>query len=251
MARFTPSGTTAATVAQATAPAPQPKPATATLPAPSRPAATTAPAAPRAAAPKAASAEEAEKARRRAAFEAESKAVQEERLAYYKAQEGLRPYLEAVDRVAELRRVGQAGTVPASEETATVLRAAMVSPANVGAMRQPSVQTTMKEAMPRDPKGYGRALPPIVPSQLLEQPDLRFPALAAERAKAIDAEYQKARQEYAEEEARIRQLEGWKAVGMYKPQSGEDFPDLARAQQARLQRVVELAAARREYGLTD
>lgn len=53
MARNVPSGTTAATAAQAATPAPQPKPATAALPAPSKPAAATAPAASRGAAPKA------------------------------------------------------------------------------------------------------------------------------------------------------------------------------------------------------
>lgn len=217
MARFTPSGTTAATTAQATAPAPQPKPTTATLPAPSKPAATTAPAAPRAAAPKApatTAAEDAEKARRRAAFEAESKAAQEEL-------GSVRPYLEAVGKIAEMRR-----------------GAPLPSPFGPSGI-QPN------------PKQLSEPLPPVAPSMssvIASRPGpsgLDVPMRAAIKAQEIDRAYEAARAEYAAAQQDIQQKENDPNF----PRS--QFPALAQAQRARLQRVAELAAARREYGLTD
>jgi hypothetical protein len=80
---------------------------------------------------------------------------------------------------------------------------------------------------------------------------LQYPVGVAMRAKEIDEEYRKLRDEYADEEARIRELERAQVLGMFQPRPGEDLPDLAKQQRARLQRVAELAAARREYGLID
>lgn len=236
MARFTPSGTTAATTAQATAPAPQPKPTTATLPAPSKPATTTAPAAPRAAAPKApatTAAEDAEKARRRAAFEAESKAAQEEL-------GSVRPYLEAVGKIAEMRRAGQIGVAAPTMEGDLVAspRTRSTAPGPAAVSAQPQL---------RDPKSRGEALPPVAPwrPQTPSASSLNVPMRAAVEAEAVDAAYKRASAEWEAAERDIREKE----ADPNFPRS--QFLALAQAQRARLQRVAELAAARREYGLTD
>lgn len=237
MARFTQSGTTAATAAQATAPAPQPKPATATLPAPSKPAAT-APAAPRAAAPKAASAEEAEKARRRAAFEAESKAAQEELGADAAAMRA--KYLEAVGKIAETRRSGAAGQ--------PTVMGGYYSAAVPGGYVAPVVSTPAAQAIRPDPKGRGEPLPAVRPSTVPQAPsaeELDVPMKAAIKAEEIDSAYKRAKAEYDAAEIDIVR----KQADPNFPRS--QFPALAQAQRARLQRVAELAAARREYGLTD
>lgn len=237
MARNVPQGTTAATAAQATAPAPPPKPATATLPAPSKPAAT-ASAAPRAAAPKAASAEEAEKARRRAAFETESKAAQEELGTDATAMRA--KYLEAVGRIAETRRAGAAGQ--------PTVMGGYYSAAVPGGYVAPVVSTPAAQAIRPDPKGRGEPLPAVRPSAVPQAPsakELDVPMRAAERAAEIDAEYKAARAAYRAGELDIQR----KKDDPEFPRS--QFPELARQQRERLQRVADLAAARREYGLTD
>lgn len=211
MARNVPSGTTAATAVQAAAPLPPAKPATAALPAASKPAA---PAAPRTAAPAAPSADEAEKASRRTSFEAESKAAQEELGA-------IRPYLEAVGRIAEMRR-----TAPLPSP----LGPSGVSP---------------------NPKQRSEPLPPVVPAMtsiigMRPGPsDLDVPARAAMKAAEIDSAFKAARADYAAAQQDIQRKE----ADPNFPRS--QFPELAKAQRERLQRVAELAAARREYGLTD
>lgn len=243
------SPTLPATVQTAVAPAPEPKPATATLPAASTGARSAASTAPRTTVPArstSTSAEEVEKAARRASYAKLSAEAQESlaRSAPLPSATALQPYLKAVGRIAELRQAGEIGLPKAAYGS------------NWPASAYPSVQAVAKESF-RDPKGRGTELKPsfweVSSATRPEMPEsLQYPVGVAMRAKEIDEEYAKAAREYQEEERRIRMLEEWRKLGVALPSDVvEDFPTLAKAQRARLQRVAELAAARREYGLID
>lgn len=247
MARFAPSGTTTATAAQVAAPAPAPKPATATLPKPTastapRPAAA-APARPAATTPKPAAAPKPAPAKPAAQpsgaplttayaqsypegmsaadFSYEDLGQSEEMNLPPESRTDIVPYLEAVSRIAEMRR-----TAPLPSP---------FGPTGVAA----------------NPKSRATPLPPVTPSVMSiigTRPgpsDLDVPMRAAEKAMAVDEAYKAARAAYRAGEADIQA----KQTDPEFPRS--QFPELAKAQRARLQRVAELAAARKEYGLTD
>jgi hypothetical protein len=94
----------------------------------------------------------------------------------------------------------------------------------------------------------GTPLTTVLSSTTSQRPttqELDVPQTAAERAAAIDAEYKAAKSAYDAAQADIRR----KQDDPEFPRS--QFPELAKQQRARLQRVAELAAARREYGLID
>lgn len=131
------------------------------------------------------------------------------------------PYLEAVSRIAEMRR--------------TAPLASPLGPTGAAA----------------NPKSRATPLPPVTPSVMSiigTRPgpsDLDVPMRAAEKAMAVDEAYKAARAAYRAGEADIQA----KQTDPEFPRS--QFPELAKAQRERLQRVAELAAVRKEYGLTD
>lgn len=232
MARNVPQGTTAATVAQATAPAPQPKPATATLPAPSKPAAAAAPAAPRAAAPKApatTTAEEAEKARRRAAFEAESRAAQEESA---RDAATMSPYIEAIGRVQKLREESKIGAQPGPRMTERYPSMAPESSAYL------TPDTSLYEKTVR---AYGQYAPPVtLPKDI---GNVTFGQMAS-TARSVDLAYQAAQDELA---TTGRALQSARSDPSKTP---NDLRALEDEKTRALRRVADLAAARREFGMT-
>lgn len=245
MARYAPSGTTAATAEKATTPAPAPKPATAALPKPTastapkpaapKPAATAT--APRPAAPKPAPAKPAAQpsgaplttayaqsypeGMSASDFSYEDLGQSEEMNLPPESRADIVPYLEAVSRIAEMRR-----TAPLPSP---------FGPTGVAA----------------NPKSRATPLPPVTPSVMSiigARPgpsDLDVPMRAAEKAMAVDEAYKAARAAYRAGEADIQA----KQTDPEFPRS--QFPELAKAQRERLQRVAELAAVRKEYGLTD
>jgi len=264
MARFSstpaavPPPSTTATAARAATPADQPKPATATVPKPStpapRPAAATAPkpAAPKPAAPKSSLPAEYQTIASRNIFDSSAPAARasddgyaalaDERIAYYKRIEELQPYLEAVRGIAEVRRADR-------ESAGMRIAGTAVAGAPAGAYGSVAPLSTT-QAMRPDPKGRGVPLAAVYPTQptMSARPslaDLDVPLAAAEKAKAIDEEYKKARRAYDEGNSFIVQ----KQEDPTFPRS--QFPELAKQQRERLQRVADLAAARREYGLKD
>jgi hypothetical protein len=144
----------------------------------------------------------------------------------------MRPYLDAVGRIAELRRSQQIGAplLPGAYGTTTPL--ASVQP------------------MSRNPKGRAVPLSSIGPAMTtpIQRPspeELNVPAKAAERAKVIDEAYDQAVKDYNAAELRISELERDPNF----PRN--EFPAMAREQRARLERVAALAASRREYGLPE
>ena len=228
MARNVPSGTTAATAAQAATPAPQPKPATAALPAPSKPAAATAPAASRGAAPKAASAEEAEKARRRTAFEAESKAAQEESA---RDAATLSPYIEAIGRVQKLREESKIGAQPGPRMTE---RYPSMKPES-SAYLTPDTSLYEKTA-----RAYGQYAPPVtLPKDIgnLTQGQM------ASTARSVDLAYQAAQDEAASVGRAIQ------AAKTDPTKTPNDVKSLEAEKTRALRRVADLAASRREFGM--
>lgn len=230
MARNVPQGTTAATAAQATAPAPQPKPATATLPAPSRPAA--APAASRAAAPKApatTTAEEAEKARRRTAFEAESRAAQEESA---RDAATMSPYIEAIGRVQKLREESKIGAQPGPRMTERYPSMAPESSAYL------TPDTSLYEKTVRT---YGQYAPPVtLPKDI---GNVTFGQMAS-TARSVDLAYQAA---VGEAGTADRTLQSARSDPSKTP---NDVRALEDEKTRALRRVADLAAARREFGMT-
>jgi len=144
----------------------------------------------------------------------------------------MRPYLDAVGRVAELRRSRQIGAplLPGAYGTTTPL--ASVQP------------------MSRNPKGRVTPLSSIGPAMTtpIQRPtreELNVPVKAAETAKVIDEAYDQAVKDYNAAELRINELERDPNF----PRN--EFPAMAREQRARLERVAALAASRREYGLPE
>jgi hypothetical protein len=149
-------------------------------------------------------------------------------------------YLEAVGRIAETRRSGAAGQ--------PTVMGGYYSAAAPGGYVAPVVSTPTAQAIRPDPKGRGEPLPAVRPSTVPQAPsakELDVPMQAAIKAEEIDSAYKAAYAAHMAGEADIQA----KQADPNFPRS--QFPALAQAQRARLQRVAELAAARREYGLTD
>lgn len=244
MSKFPPSATTVATAERATTPAPAPQPATATLPKPTtasppKPAAT---AAPKPATPPKAAAPKPPPARPEEPVDDGYAALADERLAYYKRIDEMRPYLESVQRIADVRRADR-------EAAGMRIAGAAVAGAPAGAYGSVTPFSSAQAQTP-DPKGRGVPLRTVYPTQptVAVRPslaELDVPLVAAEKAKAIDDEYKAARRAYDEANTFIIQ----KQADPTFPRS--QFPELAKQQRERLQRVADLAAARREYGLTD
>lgn len=257
MARYAPSGTTAATAKKATTSAPAPTLATAALP---KLTASTAPKQSAAAAPKpqpktppkSSLPAEYQTIASRNIFDSSAapaqssddgyEALADERLAYYKRIDELKPYLEAVQRVAEVRRADR-------EATGMRIAGAAVAGAPGGAYGSVAPFSSAQAVRP-DPKGRGVPLAPVYPTQptVSVRPsgkDLDVPLVAAERAKDIDDAHKAALRAYDEANVVIIQKQDDPTF----PRS--QFRELAKQQRERLQRVADLAAARREYGLTD
>jgi hypothetical protein len=149
-------------------------------------------------------------------------------------------YLEAVGRIAETRRAGAAGQ--------PVVMGGYYSAAVPGGYVAPVVSTPTAQAIRPDPKGRGEPLPAVRPSTAPSAPsakELDVPMQAAIKAQEIDSAFKAAYAAHTAGEADIQA----KMADPNFPRS--QFPALAQAQRTRLQRVAELAAARREYGLTD
>lgn len=273
MARFSstpaavPPPSTTATAARAATPAEQPATATATVPKPStpapRPAATAAPkpAAPKPAAPKSSLPAEYQTIASRNIFDSsapgpkpattpssyedfgqsETVAPWEEGQSMPTEAEVLFPYLQAVSRVAELRRSGQTGNVPSAVSAGPIR-------SNVGTVMMPTMVSRSAQSIQPNPKNRATPLPAVGGFSRPASPtreELDVPMRAAAKAEEVDMAYQAARADYRTAAEDIRRKE----ADPYFPRS--QFPELAKQQRERLARVAELAAARREYGLKD
>jgi len=144
----------------------------------------------------------------------------------------MRPYLDAVGRVAQLRKAREIGTptLPGAYGTAAPL-----------ASVQPMTMNPKQRATPLPPVGPAMTTPIQRPSP----EELNVPAKAAERAKIVDQAYDQAVEDYNAGQRRVKELERDPNF----PRS--EFPAIAREQRARLERVAALAASRREYGLPE